>query len=756
MMESNPFLKNLNFGQEKAVLTTEGPVMILAGAGSGKTRTLVSRITYLLEGLNISPFKILALTFSNKAAKEMRDRVSRDVASDIGSLQITTFHAFCAKVLRNEAQYLGLGKNFTIYDTSESKSIAKGILARRGVLERETSPFEILYYVSELKNNGHYLDRKNSGDESSIDKNDLFYDYFLEYESELHKSNAVDFGGLITGVIQLFEKFPEVLARYQMRFLYVLVDEYQDTNRAQFELITMLVAKSRNLCVVGDEDQSIYSWRGADIRNILNFEDTYSDAIILRLEQNYRSSKNIIEAASAVISRNTQRKGKNLWTENPQGESILIVECHSDKDEAQFVTDEIVKLCSLNIPLSEMAIFYRTNSQSRLIEEGLRRANLPYRVVGGVKFYDRKEIKDLLAYIRVVTNEKDSLAFSRVINVPARGIGATTLRKLENEALASGLSLWELALQLAYHSEDYKHLKLSARVQSSMRNFVDLISEVKVLDKNGGKSSECYDKLLTESGYLEYLVNQRDYESQARVENLGELSSAIKQYEDSQTGPTLQGFLERVTLDTSENMEQEDEAGEVSLMTIHGAKGLEFQYVFVTGIEENIFPSYQSIESGEIGVEEERRLFYVAMTRAMEQLYLTFAQGRVQFGQLKFNGHSRFIDEIPSEFYVWKKSSGEREKIPSSIKRSGDFDEFSQLEYEDEEVYEVRVKAEKKILARPESKFSKGTKVVHSLYGKGKVLDSEGIGPEEKVVVLFPDGVRKKFLVKFAPLTAIS
>ncbi|WP_372655167.1 ATP-dependent helicase [Halobacteriovorax sp.] len=745
-------LSGLNEQQRKAVLRTDGPVMILAGAGSGKTKTLVTRISYLLEELHVSPFQVLALTFSNKAAREMRERISTMVEADIGALQITTFHAFCARILRSEANYLGLSKNFTIYDTSEQKAVAKAILGRHGISTKEISPFEILYYMDDLKNHGHYPGRDISECDYEIDESDSFFTFYQEYEAELHKANAVDFGSLITGVIQLFEKFPEVLNRYQERFKYLLVDEYQDTNRAQFELVRMLSEKTRNVCVVGDEDQSIYSWRGADIRNILDFEEIFSDAKILKLEQNYRSSKNIIEAATHVIARNSQRKGKDMWTENPHGEDIEIIECFNDKKEAEFVAEKIQKLSREGHPHKEMAIFYRTNTQSRLIEDYLRKSNIPYRVVGGVKFYERKEIKDLVAYIRVVVNEKDSLALSRIINVPARGIGATTLRKLENEAVTNNCSLWEMLDTVVSNPEDFKHIRLSAKVKSALNHLVTLINEVRVSVDSVAPSS-LYEKLLHESGYWEFLKSSKDYESQARMENLEEFQSAIVQYEESNKNPSLLNFLETITLDTTSKSEEESNTGEVSLMTIHGAKGLEFLYVFVTGAEENIFPSYKSLENGETAIEEERRLFYVAMTRAMEKLYITFAQGRMLFGQLRFNGPSRFLNEIPDKYYLWKKPSGGTMTSGGSwnSNESTGFDDFNQDQsFEDEAVFQVASYENKNNAPKP--KFPKGVAIIHSLYGQGIVLESSGFGPEEKVSIKFSDGARKKFLVKFAPL----
>lgn len=743
-------LDHLNPSQKEAVLNTDGAVMILAGAGSGKTRTLVSRIQYLLEEKNISPFHLLAVTFSNKAAREMRERIAESCKLDLGALQITTFHAFCSRLLRNEANYLGLSRNFTIFDTSESKSVIKNVLGRRGISLKEVSPAEVQYYIDDVKNNGHYVNARPDELLDTIDKENPFYEYFLEYEAELHRNNAVDFGGLITGVLNLFDNFPEVLERYQKRFRYLLVDEYQDTNRCQFKLIKLLSEKYRNICVVGDEDQSIYSWRGADIRNILDFEQIFPEAGLIKLEQNYRSSKNIIDAATCVISKNQQRKGKEMWTDNEQGESINIIECKDDRAEVEFVANEVKRLIEKqNIDPLEIAIFYRTNGQSRMMEDALRTNRIPYKVVAGIKFYERKEIKDLLAYVRVVVNGQDSLGLSRIINIPVRGIGPRTLRKIEDEAVKLEISLWSMIEKMIELPEEYKYLKLSSKVKSSLHAFVTLIQEVKLMEKNGDKPSTSYEKLLMESGYYESLVAEKSYESQARMENLDELLSGISQYEETAKEPSLLGFLETVTLDTQGT--EEENQKEVSMMTIHGAKGLEYHYVFVIGAEETVFPSYQSIDNGEEAIEEERRLFYVAMTRAMKKLYILFAQGRMLWGKLKFNGPSRFIDEIPEEYYEWMSYSKEREVF-------GERKRFEQKSNDEYSQALTSTSSEKTIYGNAPKKkqtYQTGSSIKHKLYGTGKVLECDGIGQDEKVVILFNGGVRKKFLVKFAPLEKI-
>ena len=737
-------LSGLNTQQRAAVETTEGPIMVLAGAGSGKTKTLVTRIAHLMNDKGISGFRILALTFSNKAAREMRERISQMTGHDTGALQVTTFHAFCARVLRQEADFIGLSRSFTIYDGSESKSLMKQILGRHGIGPKELNPNDVLYYVEQLHHNGYWPGRKDHTLE--IDQSDPFYSYFLEYREELHRANATDFGGLITGVLELFHKHPAVLQRYQERFRYLLVDEYQDTNRCQFDLVTLLAKSHNNLCVVGDEDQSIYSWRGADIRNILDFEEFFPKAKILRLEQNYRSSKNIIEAASHVIARNTQRKGKRMWTDNDDGESIQVIECESDKKEAEWIATEVIRLARTEkVKFSEMAIFYRANSQSRVIEDALRTMNIRYRVIGGIRFYERKEVKDLMAYLKLIVNPKDSLSLSRIINVPARGVGATSLRKLEDEAVRTGKSLWEALEGLVDDFSSMAHIRLSAKVKSSLKNFVSFLQELIINHTQGAKPSDLFEQALHSSGYWESLKAAKDHESLARMENVQELGNAISQFEGDHPQADLAAFLETVTLDTTE--QNEGNIGDVSLMTVHGAKGLEFEHVFVTGCEENVFPSWRSLEEGSGADEEERRLFYVAMTRAMKRLYLTFARGRMLFGQLKFNGPSRFLLEIPREHLKWNNPSGQNSNsYDEDQSRDDDFDSHS--EYEDPVIQISR--------PRVEPKFPPGARVQHGLYGEGKVLDSEGHGQEEIVVIRFIDGARKKFKVKFAPLSLLS
>lgn len=743
----------LNESQRQAVLMTDGPVMILAGAGSGKTRTLVARIQYLLEEKHVSPFQIIAVTFSNKAAREMRERLAANTQMNIGALNVTTFHSFCARVLRMEATYLGLSKNFTIYDDGESQSIIKAILNKRGINQKELSPYTVAAFIDGLKNLGYYIGLTRNEEVEKFAEDKRLFDIFLEYEAELHRSNAVDFGGLITGVLNLFKSYPEVLQKYQQKFKYVLVDEYQDTNRAQFDLILQLSHMTRNICVVGDEDQSIYSWRGADIRNILEYENVFPEAKLIKLEQNYRSSKKIIEAASDVISRNVARKGKQMWTDNEEGDEIRIIECRDDRAEAEYVGLEIKKLREKGVSLKDVAVFYRNNAHSRTIEDALRKEKFPYRVVAGIKFYDRKEVKDMISYMRVVVNKKDSLAFTRIINTPARGVGATSLRKLEDEAVRLQISLFELAEKIAESPSDFKHLSLSGKVQSAVNQLVQLVQEVQVFEVINNSPSTSYEKLLNESGYFEVLKADKSYEGAARLENLEELMSAIKQFEDSEDEPNLTKFLEAITLDTT--VSEDGSTDQISLMTVHGSKGLEYPYVFLIGIEENIFPSYKSLEVGPTAIEEERRLFYVAMTRAMKQLTITFAQGRLLWGSIKFNGPSQFLHEIPEKYYKWEfYQTGSKRAQYDSQQSYDDFDQQVASQADDTIFYREKVYQTKKPVSTA-ANYPSGSKIIHALYGEGTVLDSEGLGQDEKVTIQFRDGIRKKFMVKFAPLQRV-
>jgi DNA helicase-2/ATP-dependent DNA helicase PcrA len=736
---------NLNQSQLDVVHFNSGPMMVLAGAGSGKTRTLVTKIRYLIEEERLSPYQVLALTFSNKAAKEMRSRIAADSKIDIGAYNITTFHSFSAKVLRSEANYIGLSKNFTIFDGTESKTLVKNILAKHGFSIKEINPYDVQHYIEKLKNSGLYLGHPKLSEH----ERDEFFPFYRDYEQELANSNATDFGGLITGVLQLLEHHEEVRRHYQNKFKYILIDEYQDTNRAQFELLLKLSEKVRGVCVVGDEDQSIYSWRGADINNILDFEKYFANSKLYKLEQNFRSTKNIIEAASYVIDHNIQRKGKRMWTENLEGSAIKVIELVDEKSEAEYITKEIDALVNRqSVSANDIAVFYRTNSQSRILEDYLRRKNIAYQIIGGMKFYERKEIKDLIAYLRLIFNSKDSLAFSRIINTPSRGVGAVTLRKIEDAAQAQNLSLYEIVGLIVRDDEIGSEIKVSKRVKSTLAEFYNLIEEAVLLSSKNGPLIDILRMAMHNSGYLESLKINRDIETLARLENIQEFENAVISFSESFPEAGLSQFLESITLDTSEENsdEPQEDKGLVSLMTIHGAKGLEFPHVYICGCEENVFPSYRSLEEDGGNIEEERRLFYVGMTRAMKKLSLTYCQGRMLFGQTKFNGPSRFIEEIPESFiervHLGKKSYQSFNDNYSD----DDFNQESQADFDD---YQYVSDYEKSYT------YQSGMAISHQVYGNGIVISSEGRGKEEKVLIKFKDGAKKKFLVQFAPLSTM-
>jgi DNA helicase-2/ATP-dependent DNA helicase PcrA len=741
-------LSSLNAGQREAIQVTSGPVMILAGAGSGKTRTLVAKISYLLQEGGVSQYQFLALTFSNKAAQEMRHRLLQYLGlheADYRSLPtLSTFHSFCAQVLRQQYKVLGLTQQFSIYDDGDSESLVKNLLSRRGLTTKQIAPKTILYYIEQLKNRGYFLGIEHQDhplaqkiiQECQYIVKDSLYSYFVDYEKELLLSNAVDFSGLITGVIQLFVKNQTVLEYYQDRYKYILVDEYQDTNRSQFILLSILANRAKHLCVVGDEDQSIYSWRGADIKNILDFESQFPNYKLIKLEQNYRSTSNIINAATAVIENNDMRKGKKLWTSNPSGDLVSFITTKDDIQEAASIISRVQQLRDKGASYQDMAIFYRSNASSRLLEDELRRKKIPYRIVGGMRFYDRKEVKDMLAYMRLIINPSDSQSLSRIINVPARGLGATTLKKIETQASEQEISFFQ-AIQWSVQAAGL--LKLSKKVQESLKSFTQNLEEWR---KSASETlpSLLYQRVLRESGYHDDLLQVKDKDTQDRWQNLEQLYNAFVNYEkfaqQVEVHPTLEGFLESITLD---HTQQQEELGVISLMTVHASKGLEFDYVFMAGADEGVFPSYQSIERGDQAVEEERRLFYVAMTRACKRLWIYHAKGRMLWGQVRFYEPSRYVTEIPTN-YLSQEQEFQGRKVQQQY---DDHDQRTPENY-------ITIQVDKN------HTFHKNQIVEHNIYGQGQVIGSEGSGEEEKVMVKFMNGALKKFMVKFAHLKILS
>ena len=632
-------LEGLNPQQQEAVLCTEGPLLILAGAGSGKTRVLTHRIACLIEEKGVKPWNIMAITFTNKAAGEMKERVEKTVSFGADSIWVSTFHSSCVRILRRYIDRIGYGTNFTIYDTDDSKAVVKEVCKSLNIDSKLYKERMLLSAISAAKNKN--ITAEEYQEEDSWNGKTIARVY-KEYQSRLRKNNALDFDDLLMKTVELFETCPEVLEYYQERFRYLMVDEYQDTNLVQFRFISLLAAKYRNLCVVGDDDQSIYKFRGADIKNILEFEHVFPDARVIRLEQNYRSTQNILDAANEVIRNNSQRKEKTLWTDNEKGKQVAFRQLMNAFEEAEYIAGEIQKKKrEEEASYKDFAILYRTNAQSRLFEEKFLMANIPYRLVGGVNFYARKEIKDLLSYMKTVDNARDDLAVRRIINVPKRGIGAATLTKVAVYAQEQDLSFYD-----ALKSEGLA--AAAGRSYSKIRPFVDMIqrirSQVEFLSV-----AEILNQIIEETGYVRELELEDTEEARGRIENIDELITKAVTYDEEHEKGTLSEFLEEIAL-VSDIDSVDDTEDRVLLMTLHSAKGLEFPFVYLSGMEDGIFPSYLSIVSDDpMAVEEERRLCYVGITRAMKELTLTCAQQRMIRGETQYNRVSRFVREIPRE-----------------------------------------------------------------------------------------------------------
>ena len=634
---------SLNKEQAEAVKRTEGPVLILAGAGSGKTRVITHRIAYLMDECGVNPWNILAITFTNKAAGEMRERVDSLIGFGAESVWISTFHSMCVRILRRHIENLGYESSFTIYDTDDQKSLMKEVCKYLKIDTKELREREILSEISSAKNE---LITPLQYREENIGvsfRNKRIADAYDEYQRRLRKNNALDFDDLLMLTVELFHSHDEVLASYQNRFRYIMVDEYQDTNNAQFELVRLLAGKHRNLCVVGDDDQSIYAFRGANIRNILDFEKVYPDAFVVKLEQNYRSTQNVLDAANAVIRNNTGRKEKSLWTDRGEGTKIRLREFDTARDEAAFVADDIAAKCRNDRHLSygDFAVLYRTNAQARALEERFVLTGIPYNVVGGTNFYDRREIRDMIAYLKTVENGQDEIAVRRILNVPRRGIGLTTMGRLSDYAVSRDITFFEAM-------ERCRNITSLGRSTAKIESFVSLILELRDY-KNGHGLADLLRHIIEKTDYNDYLLSSDDEDGEDRISNVDELISKIADYEETAEEPTLSGFLEEVAL-----VSDLDEAGEdkdkVLLMTLHSAKGLEFPHVYLTGMEDGIFPSYMAINSGdEEAEEEERRLAYVGITRAKDDLTLTCSRSRLLRGEVQYNPPSRFLEEIPEE-----------------------------------------------------------------------------------------------------------
>lgn len=636
----NNMLDKLNERQKEAVLATEGPVLVLAGAGSGKTTVLVNRIAYMISEKHIRPWNILAITFTNKAAREMKDRIERLLGDTAKDMWIGTFHSVCVRILRSCIDLLGYSRDFVIYDTADTKTVMKECLRELDIDEKSFPVRNMLSIISNAKN-----DLMDAATFENVYKSDyrmsIIAKIYYRYQTKLRKNNAVDFDDIILNTVKILSENPDVLSKYQDKFRYILVDEYQDTNNSQYLLINLLAQANRNLCVVGDDDQSIYKFRGANIGNILNFEDDYSDVQKITLDQNYRSTQNILDAANSVISNNKGRMGKSLWTSNGDGNKVFVYTGTNEYDEARYIARQIKKHFDEQGSFSDCAILYRTNAQSRVIEEMLMRESVPYKVLSGLRFYDRKEIKDIIAYLRVVYNPNDDVSLARIINEPKRKIGNATLEKARNIAREKETSLYDVIS----HADDYPEFKTAIKkllgFSEIIQSLIKLKDTVTIEDLTG--------RILNDTGYMPALVMEDTTESKTRIENLGEFISVITEFEkNEETGNTLGEFLENISLVSDIDGYDENEDSAV-LMTIHSAKGLEFPIVFLSGLEEGLFPGMRSMESDD-DIEEERRLCYVAITRAKEQLYITKTISRTIHGKTMPTTASRFFKEIPVEY----------------------------------------------------------------------------------------------------------
>ena len=755
-----PYLDSLNPEQKAAVLQTDGPVMIIAGAGSGKTRVLTYRIAHLIAS-GVDAFNILSLTFTNKAAKEMRNRIESVAGPEARNIWMGTFHSVFAKILRIEADKLGYPTNFTIYDTQDSQKLVSSIISELN-LDKEIYKYKQIYSrISSYKNSLITVKAYNSNNELiEVDRQarrPRLIDIYSEYVNRCFKSGAMDFDDLLLKTNELLSRFPEVLSKYQNMFRYVLVDEYQDTNHSQYLIVKALADKFQNICVVGDDAQSIYGFRGANINNILNFQKDYDDVKLFKLEQNYRSTKNIVKAANSLIEKNQKRLEKVVWTDNDEGSKIKVNRLLTDGEEGRFVASSIFEnKNSQQLQNKDFAILYRTNAQSRAFEDSLRKRNIPYRVYGGLSFYQRKEIKDVLAYLRLMVNENDEEAFKRVINFPTRGIGQTTINKLVVQANTLNVSLYSLCKNI-----DRADVNISSGIKLKVLNFINLIESFKI----SAKTKNAFDianEVVNNTGIIKTYSALTSIEDQAKIQNIEEMLNGIKDFVEIQkeipesTG-SISEFLEDIALATDLDKDDQD-TNKVALMTIHLAKGLEFPIVYIVGLEENLFPSAMNLNSRN-DLEEERRLFYVALTRAEKEAYLSYALSRYRWGKLTDSEPSRFIDEINEDYLDILTSINENKFKPLVSSKPNNEPSFNKLRF-------------KKVIAKPKGNFKKlkensnksnlfdsnlvvGNLVEHIRFGKGEVVNIEGRGADIKAEIKFENGGLKKLLLRFAKLKII-
>lgn len=723
----NALVKNMNSEQSEAVRTTEGPLLIMAGAGSGKTRVLTHRIAYLLDEKDVSPYNILAITFTNKAAKEMKARVEHLVGEEAQVIWMSTFHSMCVRILRRDADRIGIERNFTIIDPTDQKSVIKDVLKSENIDSKRFEPRMFIGAISNLKN--ELKTPEDAQKEANDFHSQMVATVYKGYQRQLSRNEALDFDDLIMTTINLFERVPETLEYYQNKFQYIHVDEYQDTNKAQYTLVKLLANKFKNLCVVGDSDQSIYGWRGADIQNILSFEEDYPEAKTIFLEQNYRSTKNILNAANEVIKHNSERKPKGLWTANSGGDKIQYYEAMTERDEAEYVVKEIMKHQRSGKKYSEMAILYRTNAQSRVLEETFMKSNIPYTMVGGQKFYDRKEIKDLLSYLRVIANSNDDISLQRIINVPKRGIGPSSVEKIQTYALQNNISMFDALAEVDF-------IGLSKKVTQECISFYEMIQNL-IKEQEFLEISEIVDEVLQKSGYKDMLDREQSIESRSRLENLDEFMSVPKDYEEN-TPLEEQSLINFLTdLSLVADIDEADTQNGVTLMTMHSAKGLEFPIVFIMGMEESLFPHIRAIKSeDDHEMEEERRICYVAITRAEELLYITNATTRMLFGRSQSNMPSRFLKEIPEDLLDSHTGQKRQTIYPKSQPKRG---------------FSKRTTSTKKQVSSSDWKV--GDKVMHKAWGEGMVSNVNEKNGSVELDIIFKSEGPKRLLAQFAPIT---
>jgi DNA helicase-2/ATP-dependent DNA helicase PcrA len=753
---TSQLLQGMNDKQAEAVLTTEGPLLVMAGAGSGKTRVLTHRVAYLIEEQGVNPWNILAITFTNKAAREMQERVGKLLGESARDIWVSTFHALCVRILRRDIDKLGYNRAFTIADTSEQRTLMKRICSELNVDTKKYDPRAILSAISNAKNAMQTAtDYAALNSHANNPLNQIVAKAYVLYQKELENSQALDFDDLIMKTIELFEKDPETLEYYQNKFHYIHVDEYQDTNDAQYQLVTLLAAKYKNLCVVGDADQSIYGWRGANMNNILNFERDYPEAHTVMLEQNYRSTQTILKAANEVIANNLVRKEKNLWTENGTGEKISYYRAQNEHDESQFVVSKIqAEISEHGYHYNDFAVLYRTNAQSRMIEETFMKSTVPYTMVGGHKFYDRKEIRDILAYLTLIVNPRDAMSFERVVNTPKRGIGPGSVDKLRQFANENGWSLLEAAQNVTLANA------ISARIRAKIEDFGRLMADL-TKEADYLTITELTDEILTKSGYLQMLKAENDLQAQTRQENLEEFKSVTQEYDqkhgedEGDNRQKLMNFLSDLAL-VSDQDDVDEEAPKVTLMTLHAAKGLEFPVIFLVGMEEGIFPLYRSL-SNEKELEEERRLAYVGITRAKRKLYLTNAYSRMLYGRVQRNQPSQFVEEINDDLIKFENadSSGKAKSMNTPFaKAAAQATTFTAQR----RAHGLKHSAKQESTGTGADKkaWKVGDKVQHKKWGQGMVVSVNGSGNDMELDIAFPNEGVKRLLAQFAPITKVN